>query len=151
MEKHPEKFLYIYLQDMNTNPKLCFELHRGPLPEGGRGYAKAVFPSLDKETVLENVRAVENIGFTVLITTLLESCLKQGRPMAMLVYLFKGKKEEAIYMDEEPYREHEGGELYTFLPLRPFETHPEKLSSKENMHDTLLQMRTGRIVANALL
>lgn len=31
MKIEPEQFLYIYLQDMHTNRKLCFDLHKGAL------------------------------------------------------------------------------------------------------------------------
>jgi hypothetical protein len=151
-EPEPNKFLYVYLQEMNTNPKLCFDLHKGPLPPDRRRYAKTVLKSSngakDKESALKNVEALDYIGFTILVSTLLERRIKQARHYAMIIYPDFSKENLEIHMDEEPYRSDRNGEFYTFLPLRPF---PLDLNTEENRLDPVLHMRAGRIVAHALL
>lgn len=151
MEKNPEKFLYIYLQDMTGNPKLCFKVCPGPLPKNRKSYARTLFESLEKEAALKNVIAIDDVGFYILTRLLLEIDLKKGRFWAMIVYPSKDEGKYYFDVDEEIYREGQGGDFYTFLPLKPFDTDLEKMNTDENSRDALLWMRTGRIVANALL
>jgi len=151
MKKGPVKFLYIYLQDINTNPKLCFELHNGPLPEGRKSYARTVFESLEKEAALAEVRAIEDIGFYILGRLLSVRRFERGEQWAMIAYSRNTGRECSFDVDEEIYQERKDGNLYTFLPIRPFDTTPGRIDTDENSMDAVLWMRTGIILANALL
>lgn len=151
MRANPEKFLYVYLQDIDTNPKFCFELHKGPLPEGRHAFSRTVFESLQKDQALENIKAVPDVGFWIITRLLLECSLSKKRFYALMVYPHAEGRSQYIDIDEEIYRRREGGDFYTFLPIRPFDTNPETMNTEENSLDPLLHMRAGRIVVNALL
>lgn len=148
MRIEPEHFLYIYLQDMHSNPKLCFDLHKGPLPEERCAYAKTGFKSLEKNAALANLKCIENVGFFIVISILLQRCIDKGKHYAMIVYPNFTENDLSIHIDEELYRADRNGTFYTFIPLRPF---PADLNTDENRLDSVLHMRVGRIVAHALL
>jgi hypothetical protein len=144
--KEPNKYLYIYLCDKDTNPKFNFNLHPGPRPDDRAAHAKTPFISLEKEYAINDLERVEDIGFWVSIHLLSENRIKKKRENGTILYA--DFDESAIIMDTQRIERYQGGEFLTFLPLRPF---PNDLSTEENIMDPLLHMRVGRIILNALL
>lgn len=149
MTKERLKFLYAYLDDMETNPKIIFELHRSALPEDSRPFITKTLENLDKDTTFLNLDAIDKIGFFTVLTVLHERKIKRGRHDAAIVFALEDSGRFAIDVDSHAFASlKEKGEYYGFLPLKPF--FPD-LKLDENVFDDVLSMRVGRLVVQALL
>lgn len=149
MTQEPAKFIYAYLEDMENNPKICFELHRFAPPKNSRSFVTKTLQNLDKDTTLLDLDAVDKIGFFTTLTVLHEHKMKRGRHDAAIVFPLESNDRFSIDIDSHEHAslKHKG-EFYSFIPLKPF--FPE-CNMHDNIHDPILNMRVGRTVIHALL
>ena len=149
MEKLPGKFLYIYLEDADTNPKIRFNLCYGLLlPDKRRAQEDILLSSMKtKEDVLSNYKALDYIGFMIILRVLSDFRIKKRKECAMLAYINPEGRANSIFLDEVLRGAGDFGAFHTFIPLLPFVPGAD---DNPNIKDDVLHMRVGRIVVNAL-
>lgn len=145
----PVTFLYAYLEDMESNPKICFELHRSKIPQDSRPFVTKKLETLDKETTLLDLDAIDKIGFFTALTVLHERKMKRGRHDAAIVFPLSHNGKFSIDIDSHAHETLKyKGEFCDFIPLKPF--FPE-CNMHDNIHDPVLSMRVGRLIVQALM
>ena len=149
MKQEPEKFLYVFLQDMEHNPKLIFEIHGRSFPRESRPYGTRALDNLIKEDVLADVDAVDKIGFFAKIVVLTQIRIDKGHHDAAILYVVANGNKFSIDLNIHENAPLKGkGIYYGFVPLKPF--YPE-CDLDDNVLDWTLNMRVGRTIVQALL
>lgn len=140
----PKKMLYIHIRNMHVNPHLYFESEDYFFDGDRRVYAENIFETFNKDEALQNIQAIDYLGFNLLTTLLHQHRLRdrQGRQWALLAYTDHDRL--SIDMDEEPYRANHDRHCCAFLPLK-------SLFKEDTLYDDSMRMRVGRVIVQNLL
>lgn len=149
MKLEPDKFLYVFLEDMEDTPKLVFEIHEKSFPKESMPYGTRDLDNLEKEDVLADVDAVDKIGFFAKIVVLTQNRINKGHHDAAVLYIAIDGNRFSIDLNIHENAPLKGrGAYYGFVPLKPF--YPE-CDMDDNVLDWTLNMRVGRTIIQALL